>query len=128
MCISIILHFSKGSTTISDGTYSGYEYSRHDRLITAHIIIDEAYHLHLDQYSITARYKYITVAYRRHYTVGRWRYPWCTIDAYTGSERTHLAYLSELISEAIEHDTLNGRPIDCYRISEVLKQWKTESF
>lgn len=124
--MEITLHFLKGSTTITDGTYSGYEYSRQDKLITAHIIIDEAYHLYLDQYSITAKYKYITVVYAQHYTVGRWHYPWCTIDTYTGSERKHIEYLSALINEAIEHDTLNGRPIDYYRIIEVLKQWKNE--
>ncbi|HCR0901164.1 TPA: hypothetical protein OMT82_000396 [Enterobacter cloacae] len=126
--MNITLHFTNGSTTITDGTYSGYEYSRHDKLITAHISIDAAYSLYIDQYSITAKYKYITVVHNLYFTVGRWRYPWCSLDTYTGTEARHLTYLSELINEAIEHDKLNGRPIECYRISEVLKQFKGDDY
>ena len=97
----IYLHFPKGSTTITGGTYTGYEHSRTDELISAHIAIDEAYNLFIDNYSIIARYKYITIEYRHHYSIGSWSYRWDSIDNYQGSERTHLDYLHTLIQELL---------------------------
>lgn len=38
--MNITLHFPQGSTSIIDGTYTGYEYSRSDKLINAHITFD----------------------------------------------------------------------------------------
>ncbi|MER2906660.1 hypothetical protein ABTW56_24230, partial [Enterobacter roggenkampii] len=43
--MNITLHFPQGSTSIIDGTYTGYEYSRSDKLINAHITFDESYKL-----------------------------------------------------------------------------------
>lgn len=126
MCISIILHFPKGSTTITDGVMSGYDYSRDDVLISAHIAIDEAYSLFIDDYSITAKHKYISINYKHSYTIGRWWYHWNSIDNYKGSERTHLDYLQGLIKELLEHESLNGRPINSYRVSVLLNNLKDE--
>lgn len=59
--MNITLHFPKGSTSIIDGTYTGYEYSRSDKLINAQITFDESYKLFINQHRLVLSYKYITV-------------------------------------------------------------------
>lgn len=124
--MNIKLHFPKGSTSIIDGTYTGYEYSRSDKLINAHITFDESYKLFINQHRLVLSYKYITVNHQHSYTIGRWVYDWNTIDNYKGSEGVHLVYLQCLTQELIEDESLNGRPIDNYRIALLINQFREE--
>ena len=119
--MNIFLHFPRGTTTIIDGIHSGYEYDRKDTLLTAHIQ-SEHYNLIIDQYSITARYKYITVRYMRGYSIGRKHYHWSSVEYYQGKERVHLQYLLDLIHEAIHYRTFEGHDIDYWRISQLTQR------
>jgi hypothetical protein len=122
----IYLHFQHGTTTINNGEYSGYDYSRTDKLITAHIHIDSLYHLIIDHHSITARYKYITVRYGHGFNIGRWSYPWHCIESYRGSEVKHLNYLCELVHELIEHESIHGKPVENWRVIQLTSQYKDD--
>jgi len=115
----IYLHFPNGTTTLTDGIQSGYEYTRHDNLITAHIQHNH-YHIYIDQHSITATYKYIAVRYQRGYSIGRNSYAWASKDNYKGSERVHLQTLQDMIQELIEYRTIDGLDVDYWRISQLL--------
>lgn len=81
-------HTQDIETPTSNDTY-GYEPSRKDNLITAHIITQDGYGLFIDNHSLTLKYKYITLNYSR-YSIGKYNYPINIIDSYKGSEHKHI--------------------------------------
>lgn len=122
----IYLHFQDGTTTITNGEHSGYDYCRSDTLITAHIQIDD-YHLFIDHHSITARYKYINVRYGINYKIGKHTYPYPSLPFYKGSEAKHLLILDDMINELIQESTVDGESIAYYRIDAMLRYYREAS-
>lgn len=116
------LHFPDGTQkavqTPTSYDVTGYVPSRRDQLITAHIVTQDGYELYLDTYSLTLKYKYITLNYSR-FSIGRTNYPIILLDAFTGSERSHLIRLRDLRDEILYHRTVDGLPIN-YRCDLVV--------
>ncbi len=112
---TIHLHFPNGTQSILSGTYSGYEPSRKDKLITAHITTQDGYGLFIDQYTLTLKYKYVTLDYSR-FSIGQTVYPLVQLCTFKGTEKKHLTRLRDLRDEVMLHGTVDGEPIP-YRLS-----------
>lgn len=119
---TIYLHFPDGTYKAIESTTgrqeSGYIPSRKDKLITAHIITQDGYELFIDTYTLTLKYKYITLNYSR-FTIGRTNYPINALDTFSGSELPHLTRLRELRDEILQYRTVDGLPIS-YRCDVIV--------
>ncbi len=111
---TIHIHYQNGTQSILSGTYSGYEPSRKDKLITAHITTQDGYGLFIDQYSLVLKYKYITLDYSR-FQIGGNVYPLVLLCKYNGTEKKHLNRLRDLRDELLLHGTVDGETIP-YRL------------
>lgn len=119
---TIFLHFPDGTYKAIKSTTgrqeSGYIPSRKDKLISAHIITQDGYELFIDTYTLTLKYKYITLNYSR-FTIGRTNYPIRELDRFNGSELPHLNRLREIRDEILLHRTVDGLPIS-YRCDVIV--------
>lgn len=117
--LTTFLHFPNGTHKAIETPTSydtcGYEPSRKDNLITAHIITQDGYELFIDNHSLTLKYKYITLNYSR-YSIGKYSYPINTIDSYKGSEQKHIKRLKALRDEILNYQTVDGYKIP-YRLN-----------
>lgn len=120
----VYLNFTKGTTTITDGHETGYEHSRSHVLLSVRIVVTDGYSLLIDVYSITAKYKYITVRYQRGYSIGRSNYHWNSIDQYRGSERVNLDMLQNMIIELINDSSIDGQPIEYWRLYQLTEGFR----
>lgn len=120
--LTTFLHFPDGTykaiETPTSYDIDGYEPTRKDKLITAHIITQDGYGLFIDNHSLTLKYKYITLNHSR-YSIGKYNYPINTIDSYKGSEHKHIKRLKELRDEILNHQTVDGYKIP-YRLSVIV--------
>lgn len=111
--LTTFLHFPNGTykaiETPTSYDIDGYEPTRKDNLITAHIVTEDGYGLFIDNHSLTLKYKYITLNYSR-YSIGKYSYPVNTIDSYKGSEQNILKALRD---EILNHQTVDGYKIPC---------------
>lgn len=126
--ITTHLHYPQGTyTAIETPTgyvTDGYIPSRKDKLINAHIVTQDGYELYLDTYSLTLRYKYITLAYNS-LRIGRWHYPVTYIHTCTSSEKNYLRRLDALRLEAIQHGTVDGYELH-YRIAALVQSMEIQ--
>lgn len=120
--LTTYLHFPDGTQkavqTPTSYDTGGYEPSRSDTLITAHIATQDGYDLYIDSYSLILKYKYITMTYSR-FSIGRNNYPIARLDNYHGTERSHLLRLRDLRDELLTHYTVDGYAVG-YRLEQIL--------
>lgn len=116
--ITIHIHYTDGTQSITGDLYTGYEPSRRDSIITAHIVTQDAYELYIDNYSLVLKYKYITLQHSR-YSIGNYVYPITSLCLFKGTEKKHLNRLRDLRDEVMNHGTVDGEAIP-YRLRNLI--------
>lgn len=116
--ITIHIHYSDGTQSITGDLYTGYEPSRRDSIITAHIATQDGYNLYIDQHSLVLKYKYITLEHSR-FSIGKYVYPITSLCLFKGTEKNHLNRLRDLRDEVMNHGTVDGEAIP-YRLRKLI--------
>lgn len=105
--MNILLQYKEGITYITDGSYSGYDPSRGDTLLSATIQYN-SYSFILSHHTICIQHKYITITYNYQFTIGRWIYNIDSLMNFKGQERKELLYMHSLLHELVNNCTLDG--------------------
>lgn len=125
--LTTYLHYPNGTQTATESPQGrdthGYEPSRREQLITAHIVTQDEYSLYIYSHSLVLKYKHITLQYSR-FTIGNTAYPIHCIHQYQGSERQILNRLVSLRDEVLNTYTVDGLEIE-YKIRETIKEMIT---
>ncbi|MDM2738403.1 hypothetical protein OGY35_23915 [Citrobacter sp. Ct235] len=112
------LHFTQGTTIITNEETSGYESSRKDKLLAAEIILPNGnnnINIFIDEHNVVLRYKYITLSPTMG-TLQIGKKTKINLINYQ-SERKHIKYLNELYKELID-----GAMDLPYRVQELLRK------